>query len=409
MTDSNEHLELTEAFDLSALPASFYNDPYPYYRSLAAGPAVYQAPSGGYYLTRYTDVRAVYRDASRFSSDKSLQFAPVFGPDSPLYQHHTTSMVFNDPPLHTDVRRAIGNALSEKMLDAMRTGLEALVVRLLDDLSAKTNVDLITDYASAIPVEIIGNLLRIPQADRGPLRAWSLAILAALEVGLSKTQIQVGNRAVEEFVSYLEHLLKSRQDQLSDDEDDIVARLLTWQHEGRKLSAHELYHQLVFLLNAGHETTTNLIGNGIELMLRHERARERLLEQPTLIKTTVEEMLRFESPNQLGNRTTTEEVVLYGVTLPQGSVVTLFIGAANRDPEFFSDPGTFEISRQDNPHLSFAAGIHRCAGLHVARLEAQIAIFEFLQRFPNARLIQPPQRAHRARFRGFTTLHAQLV
>src|SRR5947209_14060277 len=175
-------------FDLKHLPADFIDDPFPYYRALREHDPVHRMPDGAYLITRWRDCDAVYRDARVFSSDKKIEFKPKYG-DAPLYEHHTTSLVFNDPPLHTHVRRAIQMALSNRVIAEMEAGLVALVDRLLDAMAAKTRADLIEELAAAIPVEIIGNLLGVPHADRAPLRSWSLAILGALEPVLTEEQL----------------------------------------------------------------------------------------------------------------------------------------------------------------------------------------------------------------------------
>ena len=388
------------SLDLRNLPDEFYADPYPLYRRLREQTPVLELPDGGLFLTRYADLVAVYKDARRFSSDKRVQFAPVFGEGSPLYEHHTTSLVFNDPPLHTQVRKALSN----KMVQMMQAGVDQLVEELLDGLAQRSRVDLISEFAAAIPVEIIGNMLGVPRAERGPLRRWSLAILGGLEVGLDERRMALGNQCVSEFLDYLRELVSSRRRALKDSDDDILARLLRWESDGYRLSEKELYHQCIFLLNAGHETTTNLIGNGVELLIRFPEAQQHLRDDPSLIDSGIEEMLRYESSNQLGNRTTTEDLEIGGVAIPAGTVLTLCIGAANRDPEVFADPEAFEISRQHNPHLAFGSGIHTCAGLNVARLEGRVAIGRLLQRFQTIQLDGEPRRAHRARFRGFETL-----
>ncbi len=395
-------------FDLRNLPDAFYADPYPTYARLREEAPVLRGADGSYFLTRYADLHAVYRDARRCSSDKRLQFAPVFGEDSPLYEHHTSSLVFNDPPLHTRVRRAIGNALSNQMVVVMRADLEMLVEQLLEDMRDKPQVDLIADYAAAIPIEIIGNLLGVPKAERGPLRRWSLSILGALEVGLDAQKLAEGNACVTEFLTYLEEFVPRRRASLTTDADDILARLLRWQYAGAGLTPQELYHQCIFLLNAGHETTTNLIGNGIELLLRHPDQLKRLHENPAVINTAVEEILRFESSNQLGNRTTLAPLSLGEFNIPTGSILTLCIGAANRDPAQFAEPDVFDVTRDPNPHLAFGAGIHTCAGLNVARLEGQVALAKLFERYPHLTLVEAPERAHRARFRGFVSLPVRL-
>ncbi len=393
-----------ESFDLRALPDEFYQDPYPTYARLLDEAPVLRLPDGGVLLTRHGDLHAVYRDTRRFSSDKRSQFGPVFGEASPLFEHHTTSLVFNDPPLHTQVRRAIGNALSSRMVEIMQGDVEQLVDGLLDSLEARGEFDLITDFAAAIPVEVIGNLLRVPRDERGPLRQWSLAILGSLEARPSADQIERGNAAVREFLAYLGDFVAARRRGLAAADDDIVARLIRWERDGFRLNARALYHLCIFLLNAGHETTTNLIGNGAELLMRFPAARDRLRRSPQLITGAVEEMLRFESPNQLGNRTTTTEVTLGGMRIEAGTIRTLCIGAANRDPAVFGRPQRFDITRAPNPHLAFAAGAHTCAGLNVARLEARVALIRLFERFPDLRPAGKARRARRARFRGFEQL-----
>ena len=391
-------------FDLRSLPEAFYEDPFPTYRRLRTETPILGLPGGGYLLTRQRDLVEVYKNSRTFSSDKRAQFTPVFGEGSPLYEHHTTSLVFSDPPLHTNVRRAIGNALSNRMVEIMREDVEMLVREILESLERKSSFDLVKDFASAIPVEIIGNLLRIPKTEREPLRRWSLAILGSLEVGLDEAKLRQGNEAVREFLAFLQDLVGRRRDGLSQDDDDIVSRLIRWRADDFRFTESELYHQCIFLLNAGHETTTNLISNGLAILLRHPEVRRQLLADPNLIGTAIEEFLRFESPNQLGNRTTTEEVVLGGIRIPADTVLTLCIGAANRDPDIFSEPDSLDITRDPNPHLAFGSGIHTCAGLNVARLEARVAILQLLQRFPNLVIDGKAVRSKRARFRGFETV-----
>jgi hypothetical protein len=187
-------------------------------------------------------------------------------------------------------------------------------------------------------------------------------------------------------------------------DDDILVRLLRWESDGYRLTESELYHQCIFLLNAGHETTTNLIGNGVELLMRFPDVLGQLKKQPRLIDSAIEEVLRYESSNQLGNRTTTEDISIDGVQIPADTVLTLCIGAANRDPVVFDHPDVFNIERNPNPHLAFGSGIHTCAGLNVARLEGRIAIGKLIARFPRLKFTGAGQRAHRARFRGFKSL-----
>ncbi len=404
--------DIAASLDLRALPPDFYANPYPVYALLRETEPVRRMPDGSYFLTRYADLVAVYRDAQTFSSDKKVEFTPKYGAGAPLLEHHTTSLVFNDPPLHTRVRKLIMGALTRRAIADMEPGLITLVDGLLDAIEAKGGGDLIEDFASAIPVEIIGNLLGVPHADRGPLREWSLAILGALEPKLTPEQEALGNRSVSEFTAYLRTLVAERRRRPGDPEHDVLTRLIQGEDAGEKLSETELLQNCVFILNAGHETTTNLIGNALVALQEWPGAKQHLLLKVKLsspgqqgpeadLAVEIDEFLRFESSNQLGNRRALKACTVGGVDLPEGALLTLCIGAANRDPAQFAHPEQLDLARPENRHLAFGFGIHQCAGLSLARLEGRIAIGRFLQRFPNYRLTAAPTRGGRARFRGF--------
>ncbi len=398
--------EIAQSFDLRNLKPDFFDDPFPTYRALREHAPIKRLPDGGVFLTRYEEVLSVYRDAETFSSDKKKEFGPKYGTDSRLFRHHTTSLVFNDAPYHTRVRRSIMGALIPRALARLEPKLERLVAKLLDRAEERDRMDAIAEFAGAIPVEVIGDLLDIPDADRTPLRGWSLAILGALEPVPTDAAKQSGERALTDFHAYLSGLIAERRLRPGDPAHDVLTRLM--QSEGEPLSAMELAENCVFLLNAGHETTTNLIGNAIELLARYPDQRARVIAGPDLLRTAIEEVLRYESSNQLGNRITTTTVEIGGERLDTGTFVTLCIGAANRDPAAFESAETFDIARDPNRHLAFAAGIHQCAGMNLARMEARIALAAFLKRFPDYQLAGKPVRSQRARFRGFTGMPVSL-
>jgi cytochrome P450 len=416
--------EIAQTLDLRQLPRDFLDNPYPVYAALRESTPFKRMPDGSFFLTRHADLVAVYRDAKVFSSDKQVEFGPKYnhapfnqppystaGGVAPLFEHHTHSLVFNDAPRHTRVRRLIMGALTRRAIEAMEPGLVQLVDSLLDTLQARGGGDLIEDFASAIPVEIIGNLLDVPHADRAPLRAWSLAILGALEPALTPEQEALGNQSVTEFLSYLRDLVAQRRARPGDPEHDVLTRLIQGEENGEALSEVELLQNCIFLLNAGHETTTNLIGNALITLQEWPQQREQLKadlnaaasdsERETILGLAVDEFLRFESSNQLGNRRALQATNIHGVDLPQGALVTLCIGAANRDPAVYEHPEQLDLRRTGNKHLAFGFGVHQCAGLSLARLEGRIAIGRFLQRFPGYQLAQAPVRGGRARFRGF--------
>lgn len=397
---------LADELDLASLPAGFADDPFPVYHALLEHAPVKRFGDGSVMLSRWADLDRVYRDTTTFSSDKKVEFLPKFG-RSPLYEHHTTSLVFSDPPLHTRVRKIMVGALTPRALGAMEPGLVALVDRLVEAMAGMGTVDLIEDFASAIPVEVIGNLFDVPHEERGPLRDWSLAILGALEPVLSEEQLERGNRAVTDFKVYLKDLVVRRRARPGNPETDVLTRLIEGVG-GETLSETELLQNCIFILNAGHETTTNLIGNALHLLAEWPDERARLIADPSMIHTAVDEFLRYQSPNQLGNRMTTADAEFHGEAIAAGTQVHLCIGAANRDPRQFPDPDRLDLSRKPNKHHAFAGGPHLCVGFSLARMEGRVAISRFLARFPEFALAGPPRRTGRVRFRGFSNLPAIL-
>jgi cytochrome P450 len=404
---------LAAGFDLKHLSADFLDDPYPTYRALRELDPIHQMSDGSYFLTRYDDCLTVYRDPQIWSSDKKLDFRPNFS-DSLLYEHHTTSLVFNDPPYHTRVRKLLAPAFTPRALTALQGRVEMLVEQLLDAAAEKGEIDLVSDFAAAIPVALIGDMLGIPPDEREPLRGWSLAILGALEPVLNRQQLQTGVAAVAEFKDYLNEIITSRLRSGQSDPAEILSKLIgasafaVAEASGERLSELELIHNCIFLLNAGHETTTNLIGNAVDLLIRHPEAMRDLRAHPDALETAVEEFLRMESSNQLGNRRAMRDTRLGGVDMKAGSYVHICIGAANRDPEQFPDPDRLDIRREPNRHLAFATGIHACAGMSLARMEAQVAVGALLRRFAQIEPAGTPVRGRRARFRGFASYPVRL-
>ncbi|MEM9531442.1 MAG: cytochrome P450 [Pseudomonadota bacterium] len=388
-------------FDPTAPGDAFFADPFPTYQRLRDSDRYHVNPDGSWFLTHYADLLALYRHP-RASSDKRALFKPKFG-DTPIYEHHTTSLVFNDPPYHTRVRKQIAGALSQRAIRALESDLITAVDHLLDRFEPGTQIDLMAQYAAPIPLEVIGNLFGVPRPDRDQLLDWSVAILGALEATLTQEESDRANGAVEDFLEYLRNLVTDRRRHPLDPEVDLLTRLIVGQ-DGDRLSEHELLHNLIFILNAGHETTASLIGTGVHSLLEHPDQLTRLRSDPSLLGSAIEEMLRFQSPVQMGNRELTERIELDGTTLPAGAQVWLCIGAANRDPNQFPDPDRFDVGRRSNRHLAFVAGIHTCPGNTLSRMETAVALGRLLDRFPHLRLGDPPTRERRARFRRFSQL-----
>jgi cytochrome P450 len=351
------------------------------------------------FVSRYADVAVCYRD-SRMSSDKKAEFGPKFGVGTPLYRHHTTSLVFNDPPLHTRVRKLLAAAFTPRALATLQPRIEAVVDGLLEQHANTGRMDLVEDFAFRLPVEVICDMLGVPAGERAPFRRYSLAILGALEPVAGPERQAAGNAAVAEFSAYLDQLIAERAKRPAD-EHDILGTLIHGVVDGERLSHDELVQNCIFLLNAGHETTTNLIGNTVDALLRFPAELARLKAEPALIKSCIEEGLRFESSNQLGNRRLAADMELGGERLAAGTYIHIGIGAANRDPAQFAEPDRFDAAREPNRHVAFGSGMHMCLGAVLARLEGTIAIGRLVARLDGLHCDGPYERGGRARFRGF--------
>lgn len=395
-------------FVLGDIDVEFARDPYPAYAVLRKHAPLCRQPDGSYFVSRYAEVKQAMSDPELFSSDKRVDFKPRFG-DSPLYEHHTTSIVFNDPPYHTRVRRLLAPFFAARVLRRMEHSITAMVDRLLDRAEDRGEFDVVADFALIIPLNLIGDLLGVPSAEREPLREWANLILGALEPVRTSAQLAEGNGAVEDFKYYLRQLIKhKRQHPPGADNMDVLWALIEASDAGEGLNEIEILHNAIFMLNAGHDTTGSLIANAVDLLFRYPDECRKLRADPALIKPAIEEMLRFESPLQIGNRKTTREVALGDTRIAAGTFLHLGIASANRDEAEFDQAEQFDITRTPNRHLAFAHGIHTCAGNSVARIEAQIAINRLLQRFPNLEPAGPAIRPHRSRFRVVESLPVTL-
>lgn len=396
-------------FELANLGDDFYQSPYSVYRRVRDSAPLCQQPDGSYFVSRYEDAAAILKDHRSYSSDKTIDFRPKFG-DGPLYEHHTTSLVFNDPPYHTRVRRLLAPFFTPRTLKALETNVAEMIDDLLDRAEAAGTIDLVEDFANAIPLNLIGDMLGIPKDEREPLRDWANVILGGLEPNLSPEQLAVGNASVEAFKDYLRDLIAWKRTRLDQrEETDILSALLADHDSPDGLTELELMHNCIFLLNAGHDTTTTLISNGMDLLLRFPDQMARLRREPELMKTAVEEMLRYESPLQIGNRRAVADVTLQGQRLPAGSFLHIGIAAANHDERQFPDPEAFDITRTPNRHLAFGNGIHICAGNSLARMEASLAFSKLLARFARIEQAGPTLRPARARFRVVSELPLSLA
>ncbi len=396
-------LDIAE-FDLNTIDAAFIENPYPTLARLRQDAPVHRNADGSVYLTRHDDCLTTYRSRDMLS-DKTEAFGAKFG-ECPLKVHHTTSLIFNDPPYHTVVRKLISAAFTPRKLAEMERLIDGIVDRLLDRVEDLGELDLIADFAMMLPTEIISFMLGVPEEYRAKLRGYSIAILGALDPVVPEARMDAGNRAVEEFGAILSDLIDHRRANPDGaGEGEVLEALIFGEHNGRRLTQEELIQNCIFLLNAGHETTTSFVGNSVALLLDNPGEHRRLMDDPGLIGTAVEECLRVESPLQIGNRLAGEDITLpSGATIEKGTYIHTSIAAANRDPDVFAEPDRFDIARKPNPHIAFITGIHVCLGASLARMEGKIALGRFVTRFPRLAADGPRERLGLARFRGFTSL-----
>ena len=406
MADLYEGIEeagpgVAAVFDIATLDPNFYENPYPVFHALRRHAPVHRMPSGAWFLTRYADLDAAYHDPVLFSSDKTVDFKNTMG-DTSLYEHHTTSLVFNDPPRHNRVRKRLAPAFTPRALRALEGRVEGVVAASLDEVAEMGSFDLLHDFAMKLPIELIGDMLGVPREDRAKLSPWAVAILGGLEADLTPEQRDQYSKAVDDFKDYLRWLIAERErNPLADDTGEVLSKLVGPDADGDSLTELELLHNCIFLLNAGHETTANTVTNGIDALLRFPDQMDRLRANPDLIVPAIEEVLRFESSVQLNNRKLTVDAEVGGVAMKKDDYIWLCIGAANRDPEEFPEPDLMDIGREKNRHLAFGSGIHACAGMPLGRMEARIALNGFIQRFGTIDPSGTARHHPRARFRGF--------
>ena len=400
-------MNIARDFDLNAISLSFIENPYPTLDMLRQESPVHENPDGSVYLTRYQDCLAVYRSRDMLS-DKTEAFGEKFG-KCPLLEHHTTSLIFNDPPYHTVVRKLISGAFTPRKLREMEALIETIVDELLDTIAEQNTIDMVADFGTILPTEIISFMLGIPKEFRQKLRGYSISILGALDPVVSNERMHAGNQAVSEFSEILNDLINYRRENPdSAQRGEVLESLIFGEHEGRKLDQKELIQNCIFLLNAGHETTTSLVSNSVSLFLDHPEQHRKLLDDPSLIEGAVEECLRVESPLQIGNRQAATDFTFGDHRISKGTYIHTSIAGANRDPSVFADPHKFDIERKNNKHIAFITGIHVCLGATLARMEGRIALGKLLTRFPNMQLDGDAERLPLARFRGFTRLPVKL-
>ena len=395
-----------ESFDLYNPPTDFIDNVYKYYKLLREKSPIHRNPDGSYVLTTYKDLVNVYRNFKIWSSDKKTEFGAKFGA-SPLFEHHTTSVVFVDPPDHTRIRKIFQQAFTPKSIRGLEKDIIKLVDSYLITMHEKKKFDFVSDFSFRLPVDVVCSVLGIPSEDRGLIRDWAHKILGALEPKLTPKQLDEGSTAVVNFKQYLKDQIRFRKNHKDINKAHEILSLLI-EAEGLELSETELLHQCIFMLNAGHETSTNMLSHGLNELINHGDQFELLQKEPKRIDTAIDEILRFQPPIQINNRRCLETTMLEDVTIPEGTPVHMIIAGANRDPSQFFKPEIFDISRSPNRHLSFGLGIHICAGINLARLEAKVAFLRLMSSFKEINLLKKPNIAKRIRFREIKEMQVEV-
>jgi cytochrome P450 len=384
-------------------------DPYPHFAAARREGAVQWHDSLGMWLTfTHAAANTVLRTRTlgRLWSPRTFTDA---APDELLAAFeliHVNSLLENEPPVHTRLRRLVAGAFGRGHVERLRGRIAQLADRLADDVadagSDGSRVDLVELYAEPLPVQVIAELLGVPDTDWGLLRPWSNAIVKMYEYRVTPEQRAAAEQASAEFVGYLRELVVARRARPG---DDLISSLIAeTDGDGARLSEDELVTTCTLLLNAGHEATVNVVGNGVTALLSHREQLAALRADAELVPSAVEELIRYDSPLQLFERTATADTVVGDATVEAGSKIAALLGAANRDPAVFDRPDEFDIARADNPHLGFGAGIHFCVGAPLARVELQASLATLLRRFPDLALAARPEQRPEFVLRGVRSL-----
>ncbi|MFF9525010.1 cytochrome P450 [Streptomyces achromogenes] len=391
---------------------AFVADPYPAYAELRArGRVIRYEPSDQWLVPHHADVSALLRDR-RLGRTYLHRFThEEFGRTPPPPEHepfHTLNdhgMLDLEPPDHTRIRRLVAKAFTPRTVERLAPYVHRLAGELVAALVGNGGGDLLTDVAEPLPVAVIAELLGIPEADRPLLRPWSADICGMYELNPSEETAARAVRASVEFSGYLRELIAARR---AEPGEDLVSALIAAHDEGDRLTGQELVSTVVLLLNAGHEATVNATVNGWYALFRHPGQLAALRADHSLVPSAIEELLRYDTPLQLFERWVLDDIEIDGTTIPSGSEVALLFGSANHDPAVFADPGRLDLTRAENPHISFSAGIHYCVGAPLARIELAASLTALLERAPTLALAAEPERRPNFVMRGLRGLGVEV-
>jgi cytochrome P450 len=390
------------------LSPEFIRNPYPYYQHLRTTDPVHRSPLGFFVVSRHRDVNFVLRER-RFGKDFVGRMTRRFGNEvlnEPVYRSMRHWMLQQDPPDHTRLRGLVVTAFTARRVEDMRQRIQQIVDKVLDRVASQRHMDLIADFAFPLPVTVICDMLGIPAEDHAIFFSSARTGGRLLDpVPLTRAEIDEFNTKYLEVAEYFRDLFELRRRKPG---DDLTSQLVQAEQEGSKLSNEELTANTILLFGAGHETTVNLIGNGLLALYRNPDQLRRLQSNPSLIANAIEEFLRYDSSVQLTGRTALKAVTVGGVDVAEGETVLCLLGAANRDSAVYPDPDRLDITRQSIRPMSFGGGIHFCLGAQLARIEGEIAIATLLRRFPKLTLDAPEHPDWRPTFvlRGLNRLPA---
>ncbi len=386
--------------------------PYDVYAELRRdAPVWFFEGTGQYMISRYADVNALLRDRRlgrtylHVASHEEMGHAPDPDHLAPFWKLIRDGMLDREPPDHSRLRRLVSKAFTPRMVEQLRPRVEAMADALVDELldagSDGSAVDLIATVAEPLPVNVIAEMLGVPEPDRHLLRPWSAQIVGMYELNPSAEAEATAVRACEEFSAYLRELARDRRERPG---DDLISGLAGVVDQGDRLTEDELIGTCVLLLNAGHEATVNVTGNGWWSLFRHPDELVRLRGERGLLPTAIEELMRYDTPLQMFERWVLDDIEVEGVTIPRGTEIGLLFGSANHDPSVFDDPDRLDLGRRDNPHISFGAGIHFCLGAPLARVELLTSFGTLLRRVPGLALDREPEWAPGYIVRGLKAL-----
>ncbi|MFF9320267.1 cytochrome P450 [Streptomyces sp. NPDC014735] len=391
---------------------AFVADPYPAYTALrAAGRVHYFEPSDQWLVPHHADVSALLRDRRlgrtylhRFTHEEFGRTPPP-AEHEPFHILNGQGLLDLEAPDHTRIRRLVSKAFTPRTVEQLVPTVRRLAAELVDSFVEAGGGDLLTAVAEPLPVAVIAEMLGIPESDRGPLRPWSAAICGMFELNPSEETARAAVRASLDFSAYLRELIAERR---KNPGTDLISALIAAHDEGERLSEQEMISTCVLLLNAGHEATVNTTVNGWWTLLRHPGQLAALRADHGLLPTAIEELMRYDTPLQMFERWVLDDIEIDGTVIPRGSEVALLFGSANRDPARFEAPDALDLSRRENPHITFGAGIHFCLGAPLARVELAASFGELLRRAPGLRLVAEPEWNPGYVIRGLKELRVEL-